>query len=191
MSELTFYFDPLCPWTWRTSQWVREVQREQPLEVEWKFFSLAQANNFPDQSWFLPLRVAALARREGGNQAVNRAYLAMGQALHESGVNVRADGIPTQLLEQKLSEAGFEPSLLKRAEEDASTLEEVQAEHSGAVENLKAYGVPWLVIGNQEFGFNGPILTEVPTGDTALELWKHTSWMLTQPYFYEIKRNRG
>ena len=42
--RLTFYFDPLCPWAWLTSLWIREVRRLRPLEVEWKFFSLAGVN---------------------------------------------------------------------------------------------------------------------------------------------------
>ena len=67
METLTFFFDPLCPWTWRTSQWVREVQRQQPLDVTWRFFSLGEANNFGGAWALAPLRVAALARRDGGN----------------------------------------------------------------------------------------------------------------------------
>lgn len=191
MADLTFYFDPLCPWAWRSSLWIREVQRQQPsLEVEWKFFSLAEANNFPDPTWKAPLQAAALARREGGNEAVGRAYLAMGQAIHESGVNVRESGVPTELISRKLAEAGFGADLLDRAVADPSTLTEMTDEHRNAVDKYKAYGVPWLIMAGNDIGFNTPVISEVPQGETALKLWEHLSWLLTQPYFYEMKRNR-
>ncbi len=37
MANLNFYFDPLCPWAWRASQWIKEVQKQSSLEVAWKF----------------------------------------------------------------------------------------------------------------------------------------------------------
>lgn len=191
MAELTFYFDPICPWTWRASQWVREVQSQQPLEVDWKFFSLAHANNFPGDAWFAPLRALALVRRQGGNEAVNQFYLALGEVIHEGGLNIREEGVLAQAIATALDKAQLDPSLLQQAQDDPSTLEQVLADHTEAVEKYKAYGSPWLVVGDQPFGFNGPIITEVPQGKTAQELWEHTSWMITQPYFYEVKRNRG
>jgi len=37
---IRFLFDPSCPWTWRTSQWVRNVQRQEPLDIQWELYSL-------------------------------------------------------------------------------------------------------------------------------------------------------
>ena len=37
-----FYFDPSCPWAWRTALWIQEVEKVRPIEVTWKFFSLAK-----------------------------------------------------------------------------------------------------------------------------------------------------
>jgi len=70
-------------------------------------------------------------------------------------------------------------------------MDDVLADHREAVERFQAYGVPWLVLEGQEFGFNGPIITDAPGGETAGELWDHMSWVLTQPYFYEFKRERA
>ncbi len=191
MSNLTFYFDPLCPWTWRTSLWIREVQRQTDLAVEWKFFSLAEANNGPDPLSRAPLRAEVLARREGGNAAVDRLYLTLGKVIHESGFNVWKDGMPKEAVSKALGEAGFSPNLLEEAMADESTLADLLTEHRGAVEQYKAYGSPWLIVDDSGFGFNGPIIDAVPTDETALKLWEHLSWTLTQPYFYELKRNRG
>lgn len=190
MQKLTFYFDMTCPWAWRTSQWIREVRKQQELQVEWKFFSLGEANNLPDPLYRTPLRAAVLARRDGGNEAVDKLYEVIGNAIHSRGIVAYRDGMPLDIIKQDLTQAGYDATLLDRAMADPSTLEDLQAEHHGAQERYKTYGVPWLIVGNNEFGFNGPVMTQVPQGQTALELWQHLSWVLTQPYFYELKRNR-
>lgn len=189
MNTLTFFFDPLCPWTWRASQWIREVQRQQPLEVKWGFFSLAEASNVPGNIARAPLRMAALARREGGNEAVSRVYLALGRAIHESGVDLRNQAALQQAIERAVDSGEIAPDFLQRAMDDPRTWLDVLADHREA-ERLGAYASPWLVLDDKDYGFNGPIMTEVPGGDAAAELWRSVSWLLAQPYFYELKRQR-
>jgi 2-hydroxychromene-2-carboxylate isomerase len=191
MAKLTFYFDMVCPWAWRTSQWIRQVRQQQELEVEWRFFSLAEANNMPDPLMRAPLRAAVLARREGGNEAVDKLYQVIGNAIHSRGIATYRDGMPMDIIKGDLEAAGLEAAILDRALDDASTLSDMQTEHAQAVAKYKAYGVPWLIVDENDFGFNGPVMTEVPQGETALKLWESLSWVLTQPYFYELKRNRS
>lgn len=189
-TDLAFYFDPLCPWAWRTSKWIREVQHQQPLEVEWRIFSLAEANGLSGADVYTPLRMIVLAQREGGNAAVGRLYEVLGHALHEQTVDVQEPGVFQQAIRDALANAGLDPTMLERALDDPSTLEEVKREHQRAVEQYGAYGVPWLVAGGQSFGFNGPVIDAVPQGESATALWRHVSWLLSQPYFYELKRER-
>lgn len=193
MADLTFYFDPVCPWAWRTSLWVREVQKAQPLDVEWKVFSLSEINRGDDplaaehaESDAI-LRALVLARRVGGNDAVDRLYLALGRARHDRRENLKDEAV----IEAALEEAGLDRALLRRALDDPSTDEEAHREHREAVDKYEAFGVPWLVLAGQRFGFYGPVITEVPSGDAAVELWQHTAWMLRQPYLYELKRERA
>ena len=186
-TPLTFYFDPTCPWAWRTSLWIREAQRQQPLDVTWKVFSLGIANGRSDPAHRDYLRALVLARREGGNDAMDRLYLAMGQAVHDRREDVKKQDVVESILEQ----AGFDRSLYSRALDDPSTEEEVMAEHNEGRDKYGAFGVPWLVLDGQDFGFYGPVVDEVPQGAAALELWSHMSWLLTQPYLYEIKRERA
>jgi 2-hydroxychromene-2-carboxylate isomerase len=191
VSDLTFYFDPLCPWAWRTSRWIREVQSRQPLEVDWKLFSLGlNNNNNPTADMLAPLRALVLARREGGNQAVGRLYKALGDATHEKGLKPWEAGVWETVFPKALIKAELSPDLFAAAQADPSTLVDLKTEHQEAVDKYQAYGVPWLVKAGQDFGFNGPVISEVPEGKIALELWEHFSWLLTQPYFYEIKRAR-
>lgn len=192
MSDLTYYFDPLCPFTWRASRWIRDVQSQEPLEVEWKFFSLGLNNGATDKG-LEPLRTMVLARREGGNEAVAKLYKALGNLTHDRGLKPWEGNVLEEAFPKALTQAGLSPDLYDKAQQDPSTLTDLKAEHQEAVDKYKAYGVPWLVPAGQDFGFNGPILSlteEGPTGQTALELWKHYSWLISQPYFYEAKRNR-
>jgi len=187
--DLTFYFDPLCPWSWRTSQWIRQVQQVRPLNVEWKFFSLAEVNG-RDPMGNTPLRVEALARRQGGNEAVNRLYLALGKAIHDEHASMRDEDSIRRVVTGALQAAGFDAGLLQQALDDPTTLEQVLAEHAEARDTYAAFGVPWLVLEGQQIGFYGPVVDDMPQGPAADELWSHMEWILKQPYLYEIKRER-
>lgn len=189
MDRVAFYFDPLCPWCWITSVWMREVQTQRQIDVEWKFFSLAEVNEL-DEVRYGPLRVCALARREGGNDAVARAYVALGGLIHEGGIRITSQDVLEREGPPALEAEGLDGSLVHRALQDESTLEDVKVEHRDAVERYEAFGVPWLVLDGQEKGFFGPVVGELLEGARALELWDHTLWVLAQPYLYEFKRGR-
>ncbi len=193
MAKLSIYVDPACPWAWRTALWAREVRAQRPVEVQWKLFSLTEVHRGDDlapanQPPTDPvMRVLVQARRQGGNEALERLYLALGRARHERRENLKSP----EVLGAALEEAGLPGALLQQALDDSTTEAEVLAEHRDAVERLGAFGVPWLVLDERSFGLFGPVISEVPRAEAALELWEHTSWFLTQPYFYELKRERA
>jgi len=82
----------------------------------------------------------------------------------------------------------LDPSLARRALDDPTTLDDVLNEHRDAVERMKAFGVPWIVVDGDDMGFFGPVIGELPEGRRAVELWEHFRWMGRQPYLYELKR---
>src|SRR5215204_3965061 len=130
--QVQFYFDPICPWAWRTSLWIREVAKVRPIDVEWKFLSLDLANraagNPPKEghlrSW-KPMRAMALARRQGGVAAVDRLYLAVGRARHERGQLLDDE----EMLAGALAEAELDGGLLAAALGDPTTEQEIREEH--------------------------------------------------------------
>lgn len=192
MSDLTFYFDPACPWAWRAFLWVRELRKVQDVSVDWRLFSLKEINRdplLPDEGFLAEpaLRVLALVRRTAGNDAVESLYLTLGHARHSRRESLGEASV----IEAALGEAGLDPALLKQALDDPATLDEVAADHRFSVSEYNAFGVPWLVLGDRPYGFYGPVISEVPEGDAAGELWHHTQWFLSQRYFYEMKRERG
>lgn len=190
MTNVTFYFDPLCPWAWLTSLWAREVREAGDIDIEWKFFSL-QAVNELDADRNGALRICAQARREGGNEAVDRAYLALGRMTHERRERYETLDELRAIAPKALEEVGLDPGIVERALADDTTSDEVLREHKEAVEKYDAFGVPWIVLDDGTKGFFGPVIGERLRGEEAKALWDHFLFMSGQPCLYELKRGRA
>ena len=78
-ADIRFYFDPVCPFAWMTSKWVRMVAVRRDYTVDWRFISLRMINSGIDYDTHFPtgyeeghtsglrlLRVAARVRAEHG-----------------------------------------------------------------------------------------------------------------------------
>ena len=96
-ADLHFYFDPVCPFAWMTSKWVRQVAAQREYDVDWRFISLRVLNAHVDYDAHFPpeyeaghtaglrlLRVAARARSMRGREAIGPLYAALGQHIFES-----------------------------------------------------------------------------------------------------------
>jgi 2-hydroxychromene-2-carboxylate isomerase len=185
-----FYFDVSCPWAWRTALWIREVEKVRPIQVTWKFLSLAKINAEGDYAReshaasHAAFSLLARAREEFGNDAVERLYVALGRARHERKESLAEPDV----IERALSEAELDPAWRTEAAEPGVE-ERILAEHQDAIDRLKAFGVPTISIDGQR-GFFGPVITSVPTGEDAGELWDHIAWLAARDDFFEYKRSR-
>ncbi len=96
-ADINFYFDPVCPFSWMTSKWVRLVQQQRDYTVDWRFISLRLINAEVDYDAQFPpeyeaghtaglrlLRVAARARAEHGRAAMAPLYAAFGAKIFDS-----------------------------------------------------------------------------------------------------------
>lgn len=194
-TRVDFYFDPLCPWCWRTALWLRDVSHRQPVAINWKLFSLMVVNHPDDYAedeqytrWFALGRVLVAAREQGGNEAVERLYMSFGEVIH--GEQRREDLGTPHGVQECLRRAGLPEDLYEKALADASTQEKLLQEHKSAAEHLGAFGVPTLALEGSEIALFGPVVEPIPTGAEADALWSHTQWLLQQPYVWEIKRER-
>src|SRR5215212_7973660 len=101
MSDLHFYFDPVCPFAWMTSKWVRMVAEQRDYQVDWRFISLRILNAHIDYEAHFPpeyeaghtsglklLRVAARTRAEHGREAVGPLYEAIGSRIFDTSREV-------------------------------------------------------------------------------------------------------
>ena len=78
-ADIRLYFDPVCPFAWMTSKWVRMVAAQRDYAVDWRFISLRLINADVDYDSHFPagyeeghasglrlLRVAARVRASTG-----------------------------------------------------------------------------------------------------------------------------
>ncbi len=189
-----FMFDPACPWAWRTSQWIREARKRRPIRVEWGLYSLEYANRKSTDERYrssvrksrVALRLLYLAREEGGEEAIDKLYLALGRARHERGEQLDRPAV----LESALTESGLDSSLLDRAQVETELDDTLRSGYE-ALEATGAFGVPTLYFGNDTTPYFGPVIDPVPADEEAAKLWDNLSGIAQRPYFFELKRPRG
>lgn len=192
--SINFHFDPLCPLAWRTALWVREVRNVRPLDIHWRLFSLEVVNrkegtepDYVNGNGWAALRTLALARRQKGNEAVEKLYVALGNAQHGRKESIRQREVVAACAQQ----AGLGEGFVDAALADESTIQDVLNDHEEAVKRYHAFGVPTIALEGSNVGFYGPIIHTVPHGEEAGELWDHTAWALGQPNLFELKRDRA
>jgi 2-hydroxychromene-2-carboxylate isomerase len=207
MADLHFYFDPVCPFAWMTSKWVRQVAAQRDYDVDWRFISLRVVNADVDYAAHFPpeyeaghtaglrlLRVAARARSMRGREAVGPLYAALGQHIFESerGEWLSGEHRDTrEFVEPILAGAGL-PADLADALDDDGADDEIRAETAEALALTgKDVGTPILHFRPAEGGiaFFGPVISRLPGDEDAVELWDHVVALASFPGFAELKRS--
>lgn len=181
------WVDPGCPWAWQTVRWLRELRDRRVVTLEWSLFALEVNSSEAGTPFFEAakrygesLLALELARREGGAEAFEAYYSALGIVLHDRG-----ETISPELARRAADDAAL-PGLVERALAEPSLADDVVAEYRRA-RALDVFGVPTLQLGTAA-PIYGPILPLAPTGDEALEWWRHVSWLIARDDIYELKR---
>jgi len=205
--DLHFYFDPVCPFAWMTSKWVRIVAAQRDYTVDWRFISLRILNAHIDYAAHFPpeyeeghtaglrlLRVAARVRAEQGRDAVGPLYEAIGTRIFDTSREVdplSASGQGSrQMLEPLLQQVGLSAEFVE-ALEDTSLDEQLRAETEEALA-LTGRDVGTPILHFQPPGgtaFFGPVISRLPSADDAGELWDHVIALANFPGFAEMKRS--
>jgi 2-hydroxychromene-2-carboxylate isomerase len=205
-ADLHFYFDPVCPFAWLASRWVRLVSAQREYRVDWRFISLRLLNAHVDYAAQFPpdyeaghtaglrlLRVAARTRAEQGRAAVGALYEALGHQVFDGpaeGGDDRAARVP-RIAAAALSEAGL-PGVLAGAVDEPAWDDVVQAETDEALSLTgRDVGTPILHFRPAEGGvaFFGPVISRLPSPEQAVELWDHVVGLASFPGFAELKRS--
>jgi 2-hydroxychromene-2-carboxylate isomerase len=190
--RVLFYFDPMCPYAYQTSLWIRDVREQIGLDITWRFFSLEEVNRVEGKKhpWERPwsygwgqMRVGSLIRRELGNEELDRWYAAVGHAFFTDGVKTHVRENHEELLRANR----FDPALVERAIADPATSDDVRADHENAAVTYGAHGVPTIVFGSGDPVY-GPVVVPAPTGKDAIALWELVRSMQLFPHLYELRR---
>jgi 2-hydroxychromene-2-carboxylate isomerase len=191
--NVDFHFDPMCPFAYQTSRWIRDVRAQSGITIGWRFFSLEEVNRFDGKKhpWERPwsygwslMRIGALLRRRS-MAALDDWYATIGEALHARGEKPHDPAVARKLLEH----LGHPGELLDEALADQTTHDEVRADHQRVVD-AGGFGVPTLFFPDDQCLF-GPVLVDPPTGDDAMRLWDVVVGMTSFPHVYEIQRPKA
>jgi predicted DsbA family dithiol-disulfide isomerase len=151
ISEPTVYIDFLCPWAYRGSMWLAEVEKAGRIKPRYAFFSLSQNHQAREgspnpsvweqdpQAKGLPAFLAASAARAQGAELGDRFRLALQRARHEDHLALDQHATHRIVAER----AGLE---VARWEKDlkATDFTTLASEHGEAVRR-GVFGVPTLV----------------------------------------------
>lgn len=210
-ADIRFYFDPVCPFCWLTSKWIRMVQAERAFTVDWRFISLRLINAQIDYDAHFPpeyeaghtaglrlLRMAARARAEHGPQALDALQAHLGARIFDTPPPTdvadeeqnRERRGTREFVEPILREAGL-PVDLADALDDDSWDAEIRASGEEALQLTgKDVGTP--IIHFEPPGgvaFFGPVISRLPEQGAAGELWDHVVGLARFPGFAELKRS--
>lgn len=176
-----FWFDPSCPYTWLTSQWLVEVTKVRPVEVRWNLMSLSVLNEGREddpegdpEGWLrVPVRICAAVRQEYGQEALARFYTALWTGGSEPEEGVGREWLND--LRDSLERAGLPPALAAAGTSEAYDAA-VRASHDEAVSLVGPdAGTPVIAVDRADGGgrtaFFGPVISRVPTGQEAARLW--------------------
>lgn len=209
-----YWFDPICPFAWLTSRWLTEVAAQRAITINWHLMSLGILNESPDapppvQEYTEvargPVRVFASVRAEHGDEVVGALYTSVGTALHREGGTFEpsktasgADFLATMTtciqgstdaVAKSLADLGL-PTTHLAAAHTASwdwAIEQSHEQVPVGQQRRELIGVPTVSISGAP-GFFGPVLTELPDPERAVELFDAFVTVLTEPGFYEVKR---
>jgi hypothetical protein len=210
-ADIHYYFDPVCPFAWMTSKWVRQVQAQRDYTVDWRFISLRLINAHVDYDAQFPpeyeaghtaglrlLRVAARARAEHGREAMGPLYAAFGGRIFDTAPD--ADDADTAPAAQRRGTHAFVQPILRRAGlplELADALDDPSWDAEIQRDTDEALGLTGKDVGTPIIHFEppagvaffGPVISRLPSDDSALELWDHVVGLARFPGFAELKRS--
>ena len=205
-ADVRFYFDPVCPFAWMTSKWVRMVAAQRDYTVDWRFISLRLINSAVDYDSHFPagyeeghtsglrlLRVAARVRAEFGRPAVGRFYEAVsGEIFDSPGSRSLTPAIRgSRAFTEPLLDAAALPPGLADALDDTTLDAEIRAEGEEALALTgKDVGTPILHFSPPDgAALFGPVISRLPGPQDAVRLWDHVTGLASFPGFAELKRS--
>lgn len=190
--RVDFWFDPVCPFAFATSRWIREVERVRDVETQWNVMSLGVLNEDKNLSpeededvlarW-IPARTATAVSQTAPDK-VGEFYNAIGTEIH---INGHRDF--EAVARRAVNEVGLDESLVDEAKTDKYD-EQMRASHNEGIGKVgQDVGTPVVAFGGT--AFFGPVITRIPEGEEAGKLFDASVTLAGFPYFFELKRSRS
>jgi hypothetical protein len=208
--DVELFFDPVCPFCWQTSKWLRQVQHLKGLHVGYRFISLRFLNEplgYDDKPEGYAevhrqgtrlLRVAAATREEHGDAAVGVLYQRMGEQLWE--VEPPVDGGASEAIRGHHASDQDIPAILRAAELPEALAEAADSDRYDRLlrdETAEALrragddvGTPVLSFSPPDGpAFFGPVISDLPSDEDAVAYYDAIALVARWSGFAELKRS--
>jgi predicted DsbA family dithiol-disulfide isomerase len=196
---LDVYYDFLCPWAYRGSEFLRDVQEQvgkENLKINWRFFPLEQVNSDNGPEWKLweqpddyesrglgMFRAALAAWNQDQGDRFDKFHQLVFQTRHGE---FTVDGERPDFA--RIAElAGLDVDQFNKDLTDRTLLSRIGEDYEYAREELGVFGVPTLVFENNNAAYI-KILPK-PEPDQVMAVWDEVRQTIAnRPSIYEIKR---
>ena len=191
--QLTYYFDPGCPWTWATTLWLDHVAERRAIPIRWRTFGVALLHDEPAEAEphdpklvavRQALRLLASLGAAGEEARVRSVYLEFGRRFH-----VEREQTGTELVRSVADAADAADH--RDAVDDERWDEEVATSTREALDLVgNDVGSPIIAMDEPAVALFGPILSPAPRGAEADDLLDLVVAAARTPALFELKRGR-
>lgn len=191
--DIEFWFDPACPFCWRTSRWLIAVAPQRDAHILWRSISLLEKNGGAEKvperfrarvvATHRMLRVVEKLRQGGGNETVGLFYTEVGTQIHHD--EVAADDVD---LAAVLAAVGADPAIAAAADDESLDAAIRASMDAALIRTGQDVGTP--LVGIDGAVYFGPVVAPVPTGEDALNLFDAWLTLARLGCFWEMKRAR-
>lgn len=189
---VTIWFDPVCPFSWHTARWLRDVAGELGLAIDWRLMSLAVLNEGrelppPQQARMHDSRrigrLMAAIRERHGAEVMAAAYFAFGQRYLEG-----SEALDDRLVAEVLNVVGCH-DIDAAVMSDTAQDDLVRLSHQAGQNALgESGGSPIMQIDGKTFF--GPVLSGPPAPEMTKALFDAVATLAAVPQFSQLQRPR-
>ncbi|MGE3619061.1 MAG: DsbA family protein [Acidimicrobiia bacterium] len=193
--DVELFFDPRCPWTWRTSRWLVAAAAQRGLTPVWRTFdldSLDPGRAVPpeeqpgEEGARAVQRLVEACRAQDRRDDAGRVYEAYGRLVHDQGRTPGTDAAREAVLSLGLDD-------LLAAIDDLDLDEAVWSSTAEAVSLVgDRAGSPVLAVtlDGRRRGVFGPVQTRAVVDERAGAVWDAVVALVGVPEVVELARDR-
>ncbi len=191
-TTVTIWLDPVCPFSWHTARWLKDVAGELGLAVDWRLMSLAVLNEgrelpAPQQARMDDSRrigrVMAAIREKHGTETMTAAYFAFGDRYIEG-----SQALDDTLVAEVLNAVGCH-DIDEAVMSDTARDDLVRDSHQAGQDALgESGGSPIVQIDGRTFF--GPVLSGPPAPEMGRALFDAVATLAAVPQFSQLQRPR-